>query len=97
MNKKFQKIIGFGGAFTDSTGINIASLPQNMQTSIIDDYFSDTGIEYSVCRVPIAGSDFSTRAYTYDDHDNDVNLTQFALQKEDLVYKVKQFSYQIST
>jgi glucosylceramidase len=29
-NQKFQKILGFGGAFTDSTGINIKSLPDSL-------------------------------------------------------------------
>jgi glucosylceramidase len=96
VNKKFQKIIGFGGAFTDSSGINIASLPQAMQNTLIEDYFSETGIEYTVGRVPIAGTDFSTHAYSYDDNENDVNLTKFALTKDDFEHKVRQFSYKIS-
>lgn len=39
-------------------------------------------------RVPIAGSDFSTRAYSYDDVPNDDNLTMFKLAPEDHEYKV---------
>ena len=47
------------------------------------------GIEYSLGRVPIAGTDFSTRAYTYDDdHDGDFNLEFFSLQPEDIEYKI---------
>ena len=38
----------------------------------------------------MGGSDFSSRAYSYcDNGDNDVNLDCFALQTEDLEYKVK--------
>ena len=33
--EKFQKLIGFGGAFTDAAGINIASLPQDLQTTLL--------------------------------------------------------------
>ena len=51
--KKYQKIIGFGGAFTDAAGINIAKLPQALQTRLIKDYFANDGIEYSLGRVPI--------------------------------------------
>jgi glucosylceramidase len=87
--KKIQKIIGFGGAFTDSSGINIGLLPKKLQDNIIRDYFSEKGIEYTVCRVPIAGSDFSTRPYTYADQvENDDELKHFNLTKEDHELKV---------
>lgn len=42
-------------------------------------------------RVPIGGTDFSTRPYTYDDDVDsgvDANLTKFALQPEDFKFKV---------
>ena len=39
-------------------------------------------------RVPIGGTDFSARLYTYDDFPGDVNLSNFSLTNEDLVYKV---------
>lgn len=44
-------------------------------------------------RVPIGGTDFSTRPYTYDDDVGDfggadANLTKFALQSEDFKFKV---------
>ena len=86
--KQYQKIIGFGGAFTDAAGINIAKLPKDLQSRLIKDYFASNGIEYSIGRVPIAGTDFSTRPYTYDDHPGDDNLTLFALQPEDIKFKV---------
>ena len=88
LNQKFQNIIGFGGAFTDSTGINIHSLPEDLGKNIINDYFSPNGIEYSMARTPIGGSDFSIREYTLDDHTDDEQLNLFSLQKEDLEYKV---------
>jgi glucosylceramidase len=47
--------------------------------NIINDYFSDNGLEYSMARTPIGGSDFSIRPYTYDDETDDKNLTHFAL------------------
>ena len=88
-SKRYQKIIGFGGAFTDSAGINIAKLSKDLQHRLVQDYYGEDGIEYRTGRIPIGGSDFSTRAYTYDDnHNGDENLSHFALQNEDLNYKV---------
>jgi glucosylceramidase len=67
----------------------IASLPQKLQDNLIRDLFSDKGVEYSVGRIPIAGSDFSTHPYTYADQvENDFELKHFNLTKEDFDYKV---------
>ena len=88
-SKTYQKIVGFGGAFTDSAGINIKSLPEKLQQRLIDDYFSERGLEYTLGRVPIGGSDYSTRAYSYDDdHKDDFEFAHWALAKEDHDYKV---------
>lgn len=87
-NKTRQSIIGFGGAFTDSAGINIASLPQAAQDKLLQSYFAPEGIEYNIGRVPMASCDFSTHQYSYDDVDGDFQLQHFALAPEDLKYKV---------
>ncbi|XP_059139428.1 lysosomal acid glucosylceramidase-like [Physella acuta] len=83
-----QTIIGFGGAFTDAAGINIASLPQPAQDNLINSYYSKEGIEYTVGRVPMASCDFSTHAYSYDDVPGDLSLDHFSLAPEDLNYKI---------
>ncbi|XP_054165560.1 putative glucosylceramidase 4 isoform X2 [Oppia nitens] len=87
-SQTYQKIIGFGGAFTDSAGLNIRTLSNDLQRQVISDYFADTGIEYSLGRIPIGGSDFSTHPYTYDDVEGDFGLEHFALTLEDLDYKI---------
>lgn len=60
-----------------------------MQKLLLESYFSDDGIEYSMCRIPIGGTDFSTRAYSYDDGKEDPDLNNFALTDEDFKYKVQ--------
>ena len=90
-HEKDQSIIGFGGAFTDATGINIATLDDKLQKRVIRDYFGKKGLEYTLGRVHIGGSDFSDRNYTLDDHENDFNLDHFALTHDDFNYKVSFF------
>ncbi|GMR50835.1 hypothetical protein PMAYCL1PPCAC_21030, partial [Pristionchus mayeri] len=84
----YQDIIGFGGAFTDSTGINIRSLPEQAQNTLIRQYFGPTGTEYTIGRVPIASTDFSYTQYSYDDEEGDFDLHNFALPKDDFEYKI---------
>lgn len=91
--EKYQKIIGFGGTFTDAGGININKLPANVKKELLEALFSSKGIGINLCRVPIGVTEFSLRQYTLDDHDGDTALKQFALQKEDLQDKVKYINY----
>ncbi|ETN75848.1 O-Glycosyl hydrolase family 30 [Necator americanus] len=84
----FQKMIGFGGAFTDSAGINLRSLPKSMQDSILEGYYGSSGLQYTIGRVPMASTDFSTHEYSYADTPGDFSLTNFSLTVEDYQYKV---------
>lgn len=90
-DKKFQKIVGFGGAFTDAAALNIFSLSNNLSQRILGDYFSKSGLDYNIGRIPIGGSDFSSRNYTYDDDaEGDYELRGFHLAQEDKKLKVSQ-------
>ncbi|KAJ9600720.1 hypothetical protein L9F63_026142 [Diploptera punctata] len=84
----YQEMFGFGGAMTDASGINIASLSESAQENVLRSYFAPDGSEYNMIRVPIAGSDFSTHAYSYDDVEGDVELNNFTLAEEDIKYKI---------
>lgn len=86
--KKYQTIIGFGASFTDATGINLNKAPAETREKILKLLFSKDGIGLNLCRVTIGGTEFSSRAYSLDDHDGDTTLQHFALQEEDLVHKV---------
>ncbi|XP_069191273.1 uncharacterized protein [Procambarus clarkii] len=89
VNDLGQTMLGFGGAFTDAAGINMAGLSAPAQDLLLRSYFDPEGVEYELCRVPIAGTDFSVRPYSYnDDVEDDINLEHFALAEEDRLYKV---------
>lgn len=86
---KHQTITGFGGTFTDATGINLNKASPDVRAKILKLLFSKDGIGLNLCRVPIGGTEYSKRAYTLDDHDGDTTLKQFALQEEDVIDKVR--------
>lgn len=88
-NRKFQEIIGFGTSFTDASALGLGRLSPDLRTKVLKSYYSNEGIEYSLSRVVISGSDFSNRPYTYDDVDNDWSLNGWSLVDEDISYKVK--------
>ncbi|XP_050449095.1 lysosomal acid glucosylceramidase-like isoform X2 [Cataglyphis hispanica] len=85
---KYQQIFGFGGAMTDAAALNIRTLSNETQHKLLESYFGSTGIGYTYCRLPIAGTDFSTRPYTYDDVPGDITLSNFSLVEED-DYKIE--------
>lgn len=89
-----QKVIGFGGAFTDAASYQLQTMTKKMRKYALEDYFGLDGLRYTLGRVPIAGSDFSSRPYTYLDIRStqslkeDFNLTRFKLQPEDIALKI---------
>jgi len=85
---RYQEMIGFGGAFTDAAGINIAKLSTEAQEKLIQAYYSEVGSEYNIGRINIGGCDFSDRPYTYCDTEGDLNLDTFDLAHDDLLYKI---------
>ncbi|XP_066971336.1 putative glucosylceramidase 3 isoform X3 [Macrobrachium rosenbergii] len=96
LTETHQTMLGFGGAFTDATGINIATLSMAVQEKLLRSYFSTSGLEYNIGRIPIASCDFSTHPYSYDDVDGDILLEHFALTPEDHIYKLPYIKWALS-
>lgn len=92
----YQEIKGFGAAFTDAAAETSMSLGQVTAENIVRQFYSPAGLSYSLGRLVIGGSDFSSRKYTYNDREGikdkadqeDFNLDHFALQEEDTKFKV---------
>ncbi len=87
-NKTHQKIIGFGGAFTDSAGINFEKMRPKLKENLVKDYYGSEGLMYTMGRIPVGGTDFSVKGYSYDDTPNDESLNNFKLQEADTKYKI---------
>ncbi|KAJ6626114.1 hypothetical protein lerEdw1_014760, partial [Lerista edwardsae] len=89
---RFQHIKGFGGSHTDAAALNILRLSAGAQEHLLRSYFSKEGIEYNLLRWPMACSDFSIRAYSYDDDcPDDYELKCFSLVQEDTEFRIPLF------
>lgn len=76
---EYQTLIGFGGTFTESTGIAIKSLSKEKQEEIIKEYFSENGLGYNFCRLCIGSSDFAESSYSYSKKED---LSDFSIKKD---------------
>ena len=62
-----QKVRGFGGALTDATLLQYADLSSDLQDEMLRGWFGANGSEFSLVRLPIGGTDFSSYPYTLND------------------------------
>jgi glucosylceramidase len=64
--RKFQTILGVGGALTDASAEVFAKLPRAKQQEFLDAHFDPSkGIGYTLARTNIHSCDFSSGSYTY--------------------------------
>lgn len=77
----------------DAASINIHNISDSLKEKLLDSYFSDMGIEYTIGRIPMASCDFSTRPYSYNDHEGDLAMANFSLAQEDLKLKIPLILY----
>ncbi|EGZ17886.1 putative glycoside hydrolase family 30 protein beta-glucosidase/xylosidase [Phytophthora sojae] len=79
VSTQYQTMIGFGGAITDAAAINVYKLSSALQQMVLDQYFSETGLQYTLGRVPIGSTDFSTSIYSYNDVVDDFEMEHFSI------------------
>lgn len=80
----YQRIAGFGGAFTESSAYTFYRMPVEKRREILRRYFDpDEGIGYSLGRVHINSCDFSLMNYTYV-KENDKELKSFDISREEM-------------
>jgi len=78
---KYQHILGFGSALTETSAYNFSLLSPDLQQKLIEACFGESGIGLNFCRTHINSSDFSLSEYTYV-KDNDVDLKTFNIDRE---------------
>ena len=80
--KRYQSLIGIGGAITDSSAEVFAKLDPARQAEFLKAYYDkDAGIGYSLARTTIHSSDFSSASYTYIE-EGDKDLSTFSIDHD---------------
>ncbi len=86
-SKKFQTVLGIGGALTDAAAETFYKLPKEKQEQILKAYYDvRDGIGYTLGRTSINSCDFSSESYTYVTND-DATLASFNIS-HDLKYRI---------
>lgn len=79
---KYQRIFGFGGAFTEAAAYNYSMMSEQTKQELIDAYFdSEKGIGYTLGRTHIGSCDFSLSLYS-NVSDSDKELSSFNLDRD---------------
>ncbi|WKK65120.1 glycoside hydrolase family 30 protein [Lutimonas zeaxanthinifaciens] len=87
----YQKITGFGGAFTESSAYLLNKMGKENRKKIIDAYFGKDGANYSLTRTHMNSCDFSLGNYSYAPIEDDRDLKHFSIEedKDDLIPFIK--------
>ncbi len=81
-DKIFQKIIGFGASFTESSAWNLATVPESTRKEVLKRLFSPSeGAGFSLTRTHINSSDYSNNHYTYV-KEGDTALASFSIYED---------------
>jgi len=74
---QYQTILGFGAALTESAAWNYAQLNGSTQAALLDAYYSDAGLGYTLGRVPMNSPDFALASFNEDNVTGDTPLAYF--------------------
>ncbi len=81
-DKKFQTLVGIGGALTDASAEVFAKMTKAQQQEFLTAYYNpQKGIGYTMARTNIASCDFSSGSYGYI-ADNDAELKTFNIDHD---------------
>ena len=79
---EYQEVLGFGGAFTESSAYNYSLLTDEQKKDFMEKYFSkEKGIGYNFGRMHINSCDFSLDIYSYVEN-GDKELKSFNINRD---------------
>lgn len=80
--RRYQSILGFGGAFTEASAYNYSKMDEATKRRVIEAFFDrEKGLGYNFCRTHIHSCDFSIEQYIYTEED-DRSLETFSVEKD---------------
>ncbi len=81
--RRFQRIQGFGGAFTEAAAVTWLKLPPAERQALLQAYFCpQRGHGYTLCRVHMNSCDFALGNYAHADQPGDLALASFNIERD---------------
>jgi glucosylceramidase len=80
--KTFQDVLGFGAAFTEASCFTFSRLTASAREQLFHELFHPSEMGLNVSRTCIGSSDYSLKAYTYDDGKPDPELKRFSIKHD---------------
>lgn len=81
--RRFQRLEGFGGAFTESAASTWLKLSPPQQEALLRSYFDPhDGHGYTLCRVHMNSCDFALGNYAHVERDGDFALDSFSIERD---------------
>lgn len=81
-SKRFQPILGFGAAFTDAACYTFFRMPTADRGKLFHELFDPARMNLSVARICVGSSDYSVRAYSFDEGAPDPDLARFSIDHD---------------
>ena len=79
----FQEVTGFGGAITESVGVTLGKMPEDMAQNVIRAYFGQDGLGYTLIRSHIDSCDFSLSNYSAVEDEGDLEFNTFSISRDE--------------
>ncbi|NLR94568.1 glycoside hydrolase family 30 protein [Flammeovirga agarivorans] len=79
--KQYQEFLGIGGAITDASAEVFAKLSKEKQEELLNAYYGEDGIDYTIIRTSIHSCDFSSGSHTYVE-EGDKELKTFDIEHD---------------
>lgn len=82
-----QEILGFGAAITEASAYVLSQLSEGERAPIMQELFAPDQMALNVCRTCIGASDYTTKAYNYDEStEPDPELKKFSIDHDKQFY-----------
>ena len=79
-----QTILGFGACFNELGWTSLLLLPENDRDAIMEELFTPAkGANFTICRMPLGANDFSRNWYSYNETDQDFEMSDFSIENDE--------------
>jgi glucosylceramidase len=80
---RYQEVLGFGGAFTDASCYLFGLMESAPRKALLEELYGPNGLRMNVGRTCVGSSDYSTKAYSFDESvEPDPELKHFTIEHD---------------